>query len=338
MGREYYARDIFCINPQFRVLICQKCECAVRPAQVQTHLSSTAHRIPSMWVQHIHSAIQQWDDIDKEAQVDNWPRQIDEPIHELPIYKDGITCRLCEGYTCRQIRTMKIHWLKVHSYRVYNGSGRPPPTQIQAIQGRIEANSRPVPCQRLFTQGPGSHYIRVVQPDPQVVPPDPIPDTDAIRQLLQTVSAYQEEDQKAQDTIIQAGDLDEATPWLNRTGWVQYLQGTPRQPLIESTRCPKENVEGPERAILVIWQAIERLAYVSQEIAKVCGHLLRIEVVRTTKDESPHKPLLAYLDATAIKKHVAPWQHILMFFARTQVRTFCSVMVSAGYGPGPADR
>ncbi|CAI7641690.1 unnamed protein product [Penicillium pancosmium] len=95
---------------------------------------------------------------------------------------------------------MKIHWSKVHNYRVYQGSGRPTPTQIRAIQGRIEANSRPVPYQRLFTQGPGSHYIRVAQPDPQVVPPDPIPDTDAIRQLLQTVSAYQEEGQKAQDS------------------------------------------------------------------------------------------------------------------------------------------
>lgn len=64
---------------------------------------------------------------------------------------------------------------------------------------------------------------------------------------------------------------------------------------------------------------MERLASVSQEIAKACGHLLHIDMVRTTKDESPHKPLLAYLDATAIQKHVAPWQQIMMFFARTQV-------------------
>ncbi|CAG8320573.1 unnamed protein product [Penicillium salamii] len=36
------------------------------------------------------------------------------------------------------------------------------------------------------------------------------------------------------------------------------------------------------------------------------------------KDESPHEPLLAYLDPADIQKHVTPWQEIIMFFARTQ--------------------
>jgi hypothetical protein len=71
--------------------------------------------------------------------------------------------------------------------------------------------------------------------------------------------------------------------------------------------------------MLTIWEAMGRLATVSQDIAKACGHLLRIDVARTMKDESPHKPLLAYLDTTTIKKHVQPWQEIMMFFARTQV-------------------
>ncbi|CAG8359639.1 unnamed protein product, partial [Penicillium salamii] len=72
-------------------------------------------------------------------------------------------------------------------------------------------------------------------------------------------------------------------------------------------------------AALAIWEAMERLASVSQEIAKACGHLLRIEIVRTMKDESPHEPLLAYLDPAGIQKHVAPWQEMMMFFARTQM-------------------
>ncbi|KAJ5762605.1 hypothetical protein N7533_001286 [Penicillium manginii] len=139
------------------------------------------------------------------------------------------------------------------------------------------------------------------------------------------VEEYQQQDQQAHETIIQAGELDEATPWLNRTGWVRYLQGTPRQPLFESTQRPEEDAEGPERIALVIWEAMERLASVSQEIAKACGHLVRIDVVRTMKDESPHKPLLAYLDATAIQKHVAPWQQIMMFFARTQQQLWDAV-------------
>jgi hypothetical protein len=319
MDQEYQAHELFCVNAEFRVLICQKCQHAVRQSQVKTHLSGTMHRIPSTWAQYIQNIIQQWDYIDEEPEVDSWPHQIDEPIPELPIYKDGILCQQCEVYTCRQIRTMKAHWIEVHNYRVQQGRGRPTHTQAQTIQATINANIRPVSCQRIFAQGPGSHYIHVAQPSPHIRPDAPITDRGAIRQLLQSIEEYQQQDQQAHETIIQAGDLDEATPWLNRTGWVRYLQGTPRQPLFESTQRPEEDAEGPERAALAIWEAMERLASVSQEIAKACGHLLRIDVVRTTKDESPHKPLLAYLDATAIQKHVAPWQQIMMFFARTQV-------------------
>lgn len=153
----------------------------------------------------------------------------------------------------------------------------------------------------------------MARPSPSAPSDGPIADADAIDQLLQAVREYQRQDQDAHETIIKAGDLDEATPWLNRTGWVRYLQGTPRQALFESTQRPADDAEGPERAILSIWEAMERLATVSQEITKACGHLLRIDVARTMKDESPHKPLLAYLDPAGIKKHVQPWQEIMMF-------------------------
>ena len=319
MDREYQAHEFFCVNTEFQVLICHKCQYGIRRSQVKAHLISTVHRIPSARAQHIHVAIQEWDHIQDEPQVESWPHQIDEPIPELPIHEDGILCLQCNVYTCRQMRSMKTHWLEEHNYRVQQGRGRPTSTQAQSIQANIDQNSRPVSCQRLFTQGPGSHFIRVARPTPNAPADDPVADADAVDQLLKAVREYQRQDQDAHETIIQAGDLDEATPWLNRTGWVRYLQGTPRQALFESTQRPADDAEGPERAILTIWEAMGRLATVSQDIAKACGHLLRIDVARTMKDESPHKPLLAYLDTTTIKKHVQPWQEIMMFFARTQV-------------------
>ncbi|KAJ5162549.1 hypothetical protein N7492_007941 [Penicillium capsulatum] len=192
---------------------------------------------------------------------------------------------------------MKAHWSEQHTYCVHKGSGRPTPAQAQTIQANIEKNSHRVYCQRVFTQGPGSHYIRIAQSSPDAAP-EPVANI---------------------DSVDRQGDLDEATPWLNRTGWVQYLQGTPREPLGQSIARPKDDAEGPERAALAIWEAMARLAKVSQDVAKSCGHLLRIDIARTMKDESPHSPLLAYLNAAGIQKHVEPWQQILMFFARTQV-------------------
>ncbi|KAJ5162545.1 hypothetical protein N7492_007937 [Penicillium capsulatum] len=96
------------------------------------------------------------------------------------------------------------------------------------------------------------------------------------------------------------------------------LTGHPREPLVQSMARPEDDAEGPERAAFVIWEAMARLAKVSQDVAKSCGHLLRIDIARTIKDESPHSPLLAYLNAAGIQKHIEPWQQILMFFARTQ--------------------
>ncbi|RJE17274.1 hypothetical protein PHISCL_10389, partial [Aspergillus sclerotialis] len=143
-------------------------------------------------------------------------------------------------------------------------------------------------------------------------------DAGPVDRLIEEVRRYQRQDREAQGTVIQAGDLDEATPWLNRTGWVRYLQGLPRRELLDSTARPQDGIEGTEGAAWVIWQAVHRLASVSQNVAQACGHLLRIDVNRTTKHESPHSPLLAYLNPADMQKHVAPWQKIIMFFARTQ--------------------
>lgn len=48
MNREYQAHKFFCVNAEFRVLICQKCQYAVYRAQVKIHLTSSIHRIPSI--------------------------------------------------------------------------------------------------------------------------------------------------------------------------------------------------------------------------------------------------------------------------------------------------
>lgn len=135
---------------------------------------------------------------------------------------------------------------------------------------------------------------------------------------MQTIEKYQQQDQKTHKTITQAEDLDKATLWLNRTEWMRYLQETLRQPLFKSIQRPEENIEGPKCTVLVIWKTIEQLVLVSQEIVKICGHLLCIEVVYTIKNKSLHKLLLVYLDTTAIQKHIVLWQQIIMFFAQSR--------------------
>lgn len=48
------------------------------------------------------------------------------------------------------------------------------------------------------------------------------------------------------------------------------------------------------------------MARTAQQIAKRCGHLIRIEVVRTEIDQAPYTPLQAYIDLETITRHIAP--------------------------------
>jgi hypothetical protein len=63
---------------------------------------------------------------------------------------------------------------------------------------------------------------------------------------------------------------------------------------------------------------MEQVACKSQRTVQHCGQAIRVEAVRSEKGQTPHRPLLAYMDEAAIKKHVQPWQQILAFIARTQ--------------------
>jgi hypothetical protein len=143
---------------------------------------------------------------------------------------------------------------------------------------------------------------------------------DMIGELMPQVRQDQREEQDGRETVIQAGDMDEATPWLRRTGWVRYLPGIERGPLMDYTERPAATGEGDERAMLVIWEAMDRFASVSQQITTHCGHLIRIDMVRDAKDHGPHKRFPGYLDQTkSMQKHITPWQRIMMFFAGTPV-------------------
>lgn len=64
---------------------------------------------------------------------------------------------------------------------------------------------------------------------------------------------------------------------------------------------------------------MEQVARKSQKTVQQCGQAIRMEAVQSQKGQLPYRPLLAYMDETAIKRHVYPWQQVLAFIARTQV-------------------
>jgi hypothetical protein len=215
---------------------------------------------------------------------------------------------------------MRYHWRKHHAWvaPTNRGGGRRP-QGLSAAEQQIQQFTQIVRCQRVFSQGPGSHYIRVRTLGAEAITEaDSMPTTEVGDRLIDQIElAFTEESELPQ--LIDAGERDDANPWLRRTQWAVYLRGIDPQHLINCVQAPDADSSDPiEMATCAIYDSMAAVARISQLVCTKTSHTIRTEAVRTKRDRLPHQPLQAYMDADNIERHTIPWQQILMFFARTQ--------------------
>ena len=313
------AHDYFLYNPTYHVAICKKRGHAVIPRDIIGHLSKRRgdHCIPESVARRVKEIIvNKWDEVEDQPSV--FPTHIEQPIKGLAIHTDGIKCSFC-AYVCRSTESIRKHWRVAHQFSPYQNSRKPRPSEAAAGYQKREQAMQRVVCQRFFPRGFGSHYIHVRQPGPTYEPAVPPPEASRVAQAINEIEAILTQ-QRQQPTMIQAGDIDEANPWLDRTGWARYLHGQTPKALRICVETPADDAEGAEATARVIWDAMLGVASKSQSITKQTGHLLRIEAARTDMQSIPSKPLQAYMHEHAeLERHVEPYQRVLMFFARTQV-------------------
>ncbi|KAJ5860055.1 uncharacterized protein N7529_007365 [Penicillium soppii] len=303
------------------VIVCKLCEYVIRPKEVFRHLQSANHRIKKPKARQIAEAVQSWD---RTEECDEWqpPTVVNNPIPNLPVYSDGILCekgQFCQ-YLARTVKTIQQHWRDQHGWIAPpNRGGSRRQQGLSAAERHIQQFTRIVRCQRAFTQGPGSHYIRVQTLGAEAIPEaDSLAISDHNSQVIdQMERAYTERQELPQ--VIVASQRDETNPWLRRTQWAVYLQGINPHDLVDSVRAPDpESLDPTEQAAYAIWDSMATVARISQLICTKTSHTIRCEAVRTERDRLPHQPLQAYMDGEAVKRHTVPWQQILMFFTRTQ--------------------
>jgi len=315
------ADQYFICNHEYGVAICRQCEHGVKPHDIVRHLTSAKgiHRISRDIAQQVLDIIEnadEWDSVSNDNPI--LPISVEYPIPGLTVYEDGLQCTMCHE-VFRSTGTIRVHWSKEHRFSAYGHGGKPRPSEAAAGQEKREQAMQRVICQRFFRSKFGSHYIHVRQPGPTYEPAVPPPEASRVAQAIDEMEAIFSQ-QRQQPTIIQAGEIDEANPWLDRTGWARYLHGQTPKALRICIETPAEDAEGPEATARVIWDAILGVASKSQSITKQTGHLLRIEAARTDMQSIPSKPLQAYMHEHAeLERHVEPYQRVLMFFARTQV-------------------
>jgi len=131
---------------------------------------------------------------------------------------------------------------------------------MQTIQEQQEQACRPVPCQRIFPRKTGSQYFAIIDEKEDC---NPIPTTSGSTIWEQATRQYAEYEKQAAEQIHQ-GHVDEANPWLRRTGWVPYLDSFSStqlleyidMPTIDDQTDPSSIADPNERAIQAIWTAM----------------------------------------------------------------------------------
>ncbi|KAH2281420.1 hypothetical protein KXV50_003198 [Aspergillus fumigatus] len=86
-----------------------------------------------------------------------------------------------------------------------------------------------------------------------------------------------------------------------RGRWANYLQGIQAHDLLACVAALEEDpMDATEQGVQVIWDTIEQVACKSQQMVQHCGQAIRVEAVQSEKGQTPHQPLLAYIDEAVI--------------------------------------
>ena len=165
MVEENIADEFFTHSVEFALAICKQCRHGVLPSQIASHLQR-AHSVQRKQAALIAEEVSSWAGLIRYSSEIEVPNQVIEPMHQLPIYTDGLMCQIDPDY-CRQIfrseRVMKNHWREVHNWSPGKRGGRPSQVETKKIRARMSKSYQEVYCQRLLVQGQGSQYFQVYQ-------------------------------------------------------------------------------------------------------------------------------------------------------------------------------
>ncbi|KAI2475472.1 DUF3505 multi-domain protein [Pyrenophora tritici-repentis] len=303
VGGQHFAHLV-----EYALAVCRECQHGVLPSHIKSHVQR-AHPAKRKQAKAIAEEVGNWAGLIQYAGELEVPSQVIKPIHQLPVYKDGLM-RQVDPNHCRRIfrkpEGIRKHWRDVHSWSAAGKGGHPTREKQKEIQERISQHCKKVHCQRLLVQGQGSQYFQVHEPDennPNVVP---VNSEAAWAQVGEQMARAWETIEKRAQTTIQEGERDEVNPWLERTQWLPYLVGIERPDLLA---CIEEPVAEPdarqeqqaEPVEAAIWAAMDGLARFSQaSVIDRIGVFVRLEAIRTEMHQTRFQPLQPYMDKTPL--------------------------------------
>ncbi|KAL4910713.1 hypothetical protein BDW74DRAFT_172183 [Aspergillus multicolor] len=229
------------------------------------------------------------------------PRFLDKPIRGIPRSDDGKLCLQdpCCGNVCRRIGSMATHYKKVHDISMADA----------------EKAYRLVSFQQLFTMFAGSHYIPVISRIEEI---DASHCTSADLHpehfIQYTTDKIASDDTALKDTMSQGTDSQEPITWMDKTQWDKYLQGVHLPDLLETVAAPAEDTsEQSERAMHMIWDAVDQVIQQSQMVVQTCGVDVPVTAARLNKCKIP---LNTCMDRNGTRRAVRLWQEVVVCLGR----------------------
>lgn len=315
--------DQFIHLPEFRVIICKKCQYAVLPSEIDTHFQKTPiHSLnhPSrqrivQQVAMIHGLIQ--DEKQLKQEWFSFPPSTSPAIPELGEPKrDGLRCKYNSEdgkqcpYVVRYPQKMREHYRVVHQWKYVKKKGKP----------RREDRVKDIPweenvhCQRFFDHGLYSGYFAVASQPAQASTETP---EAKIQQLIQDRIDQAREDERKQIEITDK--MQQPNPWLRKVRWEHHLTGKGEPVKLRTLIQP---VEDTEEMLAVIHTSFDRIFQSCQVHAteEVVGEAALCKVNTVEYGKKAEDPFYMDMKDNTQSAYTEVWKQMLSFIVRTQMK------------------
>lgn len=166
------ATTYFHYQAEYQLTIYREYRHAVWPDQVEGHLQGKQHRMGRKQAELIGGEVRGRHGLIMFPSDLEVPARVEQPIAELPLFKDGLLCQKDPGscqYICRDTKgdkmTIKKHWRVEHGWSVGGSRGRLSRRAEGGLDKRLQEAAKQVYCQRFFPGFYGSQYFEVCQPE-----------------------------------------------------------------------------------------------------------------------------------------------------------------------------
>lgn len=261
---------LFEIDDTHKVLICKKCQYAVVPSHLKTHLK-TYH--PRLTLEQRRSYVATIETCTALADVHNdvvYPRSTDPPVSILPVYFDGLRCDWVDdrniscSYVCRDLRLMRKHCKQKHGW--VNQQKRGGDVRSKQLHAANKIWTQDCACQRFFKVNSWQKYFEVASQGEVA---------DYERQTWQKHEFFRAQENDVQQAQRDAADdadrvhgfddhVSAVVPWLREIGIADHVCGLRKDEIRTAIAVP---LLGDESNLRTIVDAMQSLL---QDAHKLC--------------------------------------------------------------------